>query len=375
MTSVLQLISSLSVGGSERLLTSFAASCAECPGLPQVFVVINDKVNADLAAALTASGHPVYFLKRPPGQRNPRVVLTLLNIMRRHDVRMIHAHDTGAKHFAMLSKLYRPMSVGYTIHNTGLVPAWDRVKLRLHRRFVDWNIAISAAVARECEAARLQRIFKVHNAIPLASFCAAVRQRPVGAPLRLINVARLYPRQKGQDILIKAVGICRARGLDIRCDFVGDPPEGDLEMVPSLERLAAAEGVPDRVRFLCDRIDIPALLGDADIFVLPSRYEGFGLVLLEAMAAGVPVIAADVDGPAELLVDGSNGIKFKAGSAEDLADKIAVLAGRPEVAARIARTAQHFVTEFDIANMREQYFAIYRQMMKGGLAFSVREAG
>lgn len=364
MASVLQLISSLSVGGSERLLISFAASCTGSPGLPQVFVVINDKINAHLAENLTATGHPVYFLKRPPGQRNPRIVLTLLNIMRRHDVRMIHAHDTGAKHFAMLSKLYRPMSVGYTIHNTGLVPAWDRVKVRLHRRFVDWNIAISAAVARECEAARLQRIFKVHNAIPLASFCAAVRPLQPGAPLRLINVARLYPRQKGQDILIKAMGILRTRGLDVHCDFVGDPPEGDREMVPGLMRLAQAEGVSDRVRFLCDRIDIPALLGAADIFVLPSRFEGFGLVLLEAMAAGVPVIAADVDGPAELLVDGSNGIKFKAGSPEDLADKIAALAGDPEVAARIARTAQHFVTEFDIANMREQYFAIYRQMMQ-----------
>jgi glycosyltransferase involved in cell wall biosynthesis len=373
MTSVLQLISSLSVGGSERLLTSFAASCAERPGLPQVFVVINDKVNADLAETLAATGHPVYFLKRPPGQRNPRIVLTLLNIMRKHDVRMIHAHDTGAKHFAMLIKLYRPMSVGYTIHNTGLVTSWSRVKLRLHRRFVDWNIAISSAVERECQAAGLQRIFKVHNAIPLASFRAAERQRSFHTPLRLMNIARLYPRQKGQDILIEALGICLARGLDVRCDFVGDPPEGDREMVPTLKQLAAAAGASDRIRFLCNRTDVPVLLEDADIFVLPSRYEGFGLVLLEAMASGVPVIAADVDGPAELIVDGSNGIKFKAGSAEDLADKIAALASRPEVAPRIARTAQHFVTEFDIAGMREQYFAIYRQMMKGGLA--LKEAG
>lgn len=172
------------MGGSERLLTSFAASCTESPGLPQVFVVINDKINAYLAENLAATGHPVYFLKRPPRQRNPRIVLTLLNIMRRHDVRMIHAHDTGAKHFAMLSKLYRPMSVGYTIHNTGLVPGWDHVKVRLHRRFVDWNIAISAAVARECETARLQRIFKVHNAIPLARFpqrCARCGRRAAAA--------------------------------------------------------------------------------------------------------------------------------------------------------------------------------------------------
>lgn len=364
MASVLQLISSLTVGGSERLLINFAASCAESPSLPQVFVVINDKVNAEFAAELTASGHPTYFLKRTPGERNPRIILTLLNIIRRHDIRLIHAHDSGAKHFAMLSKFYRSMSVGYTIHNTGIVASWDRVRLRLHRQFVDWNIAISAAVERECQAVKLTRIFKVHNGIPLASFGGGDRPRNFGTPIRLINIARLYPRQKGQDILIRAVGICRARGLDVRCDFVGNPPEGDHKTMAGLEQLAAAEGVSDRIRFHCDRTDVRTLLDDADIFVLPSRYEGFGLVLLEAMAAGVPVIAADIDGPAELLVDGSNGIKFKVGSAEDLADKIVALAGRPEVAACLAKTAQRFVTEFDIANMRDQYFAIYSQMMK-----------
>ncbi|MDB5504205.1 MAG: hypothetical protein JWR89_4107 [Tardiphaga sp.] len=368
VASVLQLISSLTVGGAERLLINFAASCCESHGVPQVFVVINDQCNADLASELSAAGHPTYFLKRRPGDRDPRIVLTLLRIIRRHDIRVIHAHDSGAKHLAMLSKLYRSISVGYTIHNTGIATSWDRVRLRLHRRFVDWNIAISAAVERECRAVRLPAVFKVHNGIPLAAFGAVARRRGFAAPLRLVNVARLYPRQKGQDILIRAVGLCHARGLDVRCDFVGDPPEGDQKTVPELERLAATEGVSDRIRFLGSRTDVRGPLGEADIFVLPSRYEGFGLVLLEAMAVGVPVIAADVDGPAELVVDGSNGIKFKVGSAQDLADKIVALAERPDIAAHIARTAQHFVAEFDIAHLRDQYFAIYGQMMKGGLA-------
>ncbi|WP_441228955.1 glycosyltransferase [Tardiphaga sp. 20_F10_N6_6] len=364
MASVLQLISSLTVGGAERLLINFAASCEPGAGVPQVFVVINDRLNPDLAAELSATGHPIYFLKRAPGNRNPRIILTLLNIIRRHDIRVIHAHDSGAKHFAMLSKLYRPMSVGYTIHNTGIAGTWDRVKLRLHRRFVDWNIAISAAVERECQAVHLQRLFKVHNGIPLGAFRAMARERHFSSPLRLINVARIYPKQKGQDILIKAVSLCVARGLDVRCDFVGSPPEGDESTLLSLKAQAIAENVADRVRFLCGRTDVRHPLDEADIFVLPSRFEGFGLVLLEAMAVGLPVIAADVDGPAELLVDGSNGIKFKVGSAEDLADKIAALAAQPELAAKIAKTAKDFVTEFDIANMRDQYFGIYGQMMK-----------
>jgi glycosyltransferase involved in cell wall biosynthesis len=365
LASVLQLISSLTVGGSERLLINFAASCAQSANLQQVvFVVINDKVNDQFATELMASGHPTYFLKRTPGERNPRIILTLLNIMRRHDVRLIHAHDSGAKHFAMLSKLYRSMSVGYTIHNTGIVASWDRVRLRLHQRFVDWNIAISSAVEHECQTVNLQRIFKVHNGIPLASFRAADRPRSFGEPLRLINVARLFPRQKGQDILIKALGICLSRNLDVRCDFVGSPPDGDQKTLETLQQLAATERVSNRIRFLCNRTDVQTLLEDADIFVLPSRYEGFGLALLEAMAVGLPVIAADIDGPAELLADGSNGIKFKVGSAEDLADKITGLAERPDVASRLAKSAQRFVTKLDIAKMRDQYLAIYGEMIR-----------
>jgi glycosyltransferase involved in cell wall biosynthesis len=236
--------------------------------------------------------------------------------------------------------------------------------LRLHQRFVDWNIAISGAVERECQSVKLQRIFKVQNGIPLASFCDANRPRSFRTPLRLINVARLYPRQKGQDILIKAIAICASRNLDLLCDFVGSPPEGDPKTVEALQQLATAERVSNRIRFLCNRTDVQALLDDADIFVLPSRYEGFGLALLEAMAMGLPSIAADIDGPAELLVDGSNGIKFKVGSAEDLADKIVALAGQPELAARIAKAAQRFVTRLDVAHMRDQYLAIYGQMMK-----------
>ena len=363
LASVLQLISSLTVGGSERLLINFAASCAQS-SQQVVFVVINDKVNDQFAAELMASGHPTYFLKRTPGERNPRIIITLLNIMRRHDVRLIHAHDNGAKHFAMLSKLYRSMSVGYTIHNTGIVASLDRVRLRLHQRFVDWNIAISTAVERECQTVNLQRIFKVHNGIPLASFRAVERPRTLGAPLRLINVARLFPKQKGQDILIKALSICLSRNLDVRCDFVGNPPDGDRRTMESLQELAATERVSNRIRFLCNRTDVQTLLEDADIFVLPSRYEGFGLALLEAMAVGLPVIAADIDGPAELLADGSNGIKFKVGSAEDLADKITDLAARPDIAARLAKSAQRFVTKLDIARMRDQYLAIYGEMIR-----------
>ena len=365
MPAVLQLISSLTVGGSERLLINFAASCAESSCAQQVvFVVINDRVNEQFASELTASGHPTYFLKRTPGERNPRTILTLLRIMRLHDIRLIHAHDNGAKHFAMLAKLYRSMSVGYTIHNTGIVASWDRVRLRLHQRFVDWNIAISSAVERECRTVNLQRIFKVHNGIPLASFHATDRPRTFNSPLRLINVARLFPKQKGQDILIKAIRLCLNRNLDVRCDFVGNPPEGDQSVVDYLHELAATERVSNHIRFLFNRTDVRILLEDADIFVLPSRYEGFGLALLEAMAMGVPVIAADIDGPAELLVDGSNGVKFKVGSAEDLADKIAALAGQPELASRIARSAQRFVTSLDITRMRDQYLAIYGQMIK-----------
>jgi glycosyltransferase involved in cell wall biosynthesis len=143
---------------------------------------------------------------------------------------------------------------------------------------------------------------------------------------RIVSIGRLV-EAKGHDLLIDAAALLTKRGLDFELAIHGEGP-----MRPELESRIESSALGDRVT-LAGHADSRAVLAEADLLVLPSRREGFGNVLVEAMAAGVPVLAASCAGPASLIEDGINGFLVEAGCAAALADGLAaLLADRPRQA-------------------------------------------
>lgn len=120
-------------------------------------------------------------------------------------------------------------------------------------------------------------------------------------PLRLVTVGALAPR-KGQEYGIRALRHVRDAGTDARLSLVGGGPDEHL-----LRALARELRLEDHVTFCGPQVDPRPFLLDADIFLLPSRQEGFSNALLEAMASGLPCVATDVGGNSEALVDGDGG--------------------------------------------------------------------
>lgn len=164
--------------------------------------------------------------------------------------------------------------------------------------------------------------------------------------------------QKGFDILLQALALV-ARDEPVvfgklKCVIAGAGSSED-----SLRRMAARLGLGDTVIFPGFRTDIRDLLAAADIFVMPSRAEGQPLVLLEAMAAGKPIIASDLPGVKEIVVDGVNGTMFKAGDAGSLAFAIIGLTTDPArsgcLALRAAQTASGFTLE-KFLNRHEDFY-------------------
>ncbi|HUC17123.1 MAG TPA: glycosyltransferase [Acetobacteraceae bacterium] len=164
--------------------------------------------------------------------------------------------------------------------------------------------------------------------------------RPTGLPParpRLLALGRLHA-DKGFDVLIRALARLPGTTLII----AGEGPEG-----PSLADLAAGLGLAERVFFLGWRTDAGALLKAADIFVCPSRSEPLGNVVLEAWSAFCPVVAADADGPRELIADGSDGLLVPREDEARLAEAIAALLAAPERAAAMAAAGRRrFLAEF-----------------------------
>lgn len=165
------------------------------------------------------------------------------------------------------------------------------------------------------------------------------------APLRLVAVGRLSP-EKGQAGLLEAVALLRDRGIALQLTLVGDGPDGD-----ALKAKSQQLGLDDHVHFAGRQDERTALtsIAAADVLVLPSFMEGLPVVLMEAMALGVPVIATRVAGIPELVRDEVSGLLFDPADWEALADAVAQLAADPALRARLAVAArQRIEAEFAI---------------------------
>lgn len=170
----------------------------------------------------------------------------------------------------------------------------------------------------------------------------------------LLTLSRLHPK-KGLDVLLQAV----ARLPDCVLWLAGDGPlEGELR------QLAARLGVVDRVRWLGWRQDRGALLRAADVCVLPSRYEPFGTVMLEAWAAGTPLVAAAAAGPAAFVRDGVNGMLAPIDDVEKLTDAVRRVLDDGALRARLCSGGQAaYEAQFTRAAVVQRMRAVYAQIL------------
>jgi glycosyltransferase involved in cell wall biosynthesis len=169
------------------------------------------------------------------------------------------------------------------------------------------------------------------------------------------NVARLAP-QKGQRFLIDAAPKVLERHPDARFVFVG---EGELR--EDLERRAEHAGVADRFLFTGARDDVPELLASMDVFALPSLFEGLCYAVIEAQAAGVPVVATPVGGVRENVVEGETGLIVPPEDANALADAIVRLLDEPAEARRLAENARRRTFErYSLRRMVDATIELYR---------------
>lgn len=209
-------------------------------------------------------------------------------------------------------------------------------------------IAISTAVAEDLSPPYAPRTRVVYNGIDLAAFDArrdtpAVGFPPHDGPL-VGTISHLIP-WKGQDVFLFAASQLLRRVPTARFLIVGDPIfqfQGERER---LEGIARYLGIADRVTFAGHREDVPAVLAHLDVFVLPSLYEPFGRVLIEAMAAERPIVASRAGGVPEIVADGETAVLVTAGEPHPLAEALADLLEDPERSRRLAAAARRRVSE------------------------------
>jgi len=243
--------------------------------------------------------------------------------------------------------------------------ARSRVSARLSRAVAAAGLAAAGAVIATTpelaeEARRRAPRAHVHvipNGVDTTAFRPPAR---AAAPGHLMYLGRLS-EEKQLDTLVDAAGKLTARHA-VRVTLVGDGP-----VRPALEAQARAAGVALDVRPFVDHREVPAVLGEADVFVLPSRTEGHPKVLLEAMACARPCIASAVGGNLAIVEDGVTGLLFPAGDAGALADRVErLLRDRALGAALGARARQAVVARYDLGALVAREIELLRRV--AGLA-------
>lgn len=242
-----------------------------------------------------------------------------------------------------------------------LTPLQRRVQSAMFR-LCDRVVCNSEAAAdRLIESGLPQgKVVIIPNALPDEFFASPKPAMPkVPGVVRVGLIARMNTRIKGHEVLLRAVARLAPRFPNVEFFLIGDGP-----LRPDLERTAAALGVSQRVRFLGERRDIPALLASIDISVLPSSSESLSNAILESMAAGVPVIATDVGGNPELVRDRETGLLFPAGDEDKFIEFMERMIGQPELRTEYGQRAQHVVRdEFSLERIRRRYVQLYAELL------------
>ncbi len=352
---VAHVVLSLDTGGLERFVCNLAA-CEPMRDLPPLVICLDRRGN--LAEVVEAAGGTVLLLERGDGF-NPQVIFRLARILREAGVTAVHSHSLDAMLYAGFAALLAgiPNRI-HTQHNTQLrsYTVKDRMKFRLAAWACSTVAAVSGETAREVEAhgANPRKVRVIPNGIDADHFGKGLVVRSGGR--RIGCVARLSP-EKGIDRLISAFAAVVRRMPDARLTIVGEGEER-----PALEARVRELGLGESVEFLGFQDDVAAALGTFDLFVLPSLTEGIPLALLEAMAAGLPVIATRVGGVPEVIEDGTSGVLVEAGNAIALELAMLDLLFNPaRLAALGAGARERIRRHFNLNRMALQYRELYVQ--------------
>jgi glycosyltransferase involved in cell wall biosynthesis len=334
---VIALVHGLRAWGA---VEAYVAAIARALGDRAVVVHVDDPALAPLA------GLGVRTVAVPPASA-ARTALRLAGLLRRLRPDIVHVTEVWPPAL-VAARIARAPRLLVT-HHTPELPRSDNLAGRVWWR-LGWlarpEVIYTSEADRQRDGRRPSRV--VPLGIDVERFAAG---KPVLEGTVVGNVARLA-EQKGHRTLLDAVPVVLARHPDVRFAIAGD---GELR--EELEE--RAQQFREHVVILGNRSDVPDLLASFDVFAYPSRFEGLCLAVLEAQAAGVPVVATPVGGIRETVVDGETGYLVPVDDPHALAARISHVLEHPDEAKTIAAEARRRAAAFSAASMVERTLALY----------------
>ncbi len=366
---VLEVLASLQRAGAERLAVSLA--CRLDPSRFETAVVsLFDALPNGLEPALAESAVKTWHLGKHPGL-DLRMVPRLFRVMRAFRPAVIHTHSYVLRYSLPAGLAARAGAMVHTVHNLAAKEV-DLTGRLIHR------VAFRRRVAAVAVGEQVRRSYRecygtepaatIPNGIDVASFRRPGARRQwrqengfAESDFLIASVARLEPQKN-------PLGLIESFAQAFGPQAFGDAPHGRLLLAgdgslrEAARAYAAQRGVADRVHFLGVRAEVAEMLAACDLFALSSHWEGSPLAVMEAMAAGLPVVATAVGGVPELVADGETGILVPAGEERAFAAALVSLARDPSRRQDLAAAALRRAAAFHVDTMVASYAGLFERL-------------
>ncbi|MBD5355802.1 MAG: glycosyltransferase [Bacteroides sp.] len=355
---VLHVITSLHMGGAEKLMVDLIPRLNK-KGIECDLLTFDNTVTP-FRQSLELSGVKIYDFGKNGSSYSLRNLIKLIPILKRYDI--VHTHNTAPQLYAaMVSLLYPAISLVTTEHNTSN----RRRNWKWYAPIDRWMYSryrIVISISDKAEEKLLDYIPNlktehrvVYNGIPLNDYAKSIPniqiQNEYPDIIKIFMIAG-FRYQKDHPTAIKSLQYLPD---NYHLFLVGDGVERK-----NCEKLTSNLYLNNRVHFMGKRSDVPSLLKTADICLISSHWEGFGLAAVEGMAAGVPVVASNIPGVAE-VVKGA-GVLFEQGNPKDLAKIITNLINDKNLYYQVSQACVKRAQDYSIEKMVNNYFNVYVEL-------------
>lgn len=357
---ILHVITSLCTGGAEKLMVDLLPRF-QIMG-HQVHLCLFEGTHTPFYEKLHNSGVKIISLSEGGNVYNPLNIWELIKLIKSENYDIVHTHNTACQLYAAIASMVCSVSLCTTEHSTSN----RRRDWRWYAPIDKWMysrysriICISDATEKNLKefiGGIEQKISIIYNGIDISKYRDAIaidRTSITSHPNRIILVMVAgFRYQKDHETVIKAASLLSD---NYEIWFVGDGQRRTI-----IENTIREFGVGDKVRLLGVRSDVESVLKAADILVMSSHWEGFGLAAVEGMASGKPVVASDVEGLSH-VVKGA-GVLFPHGDEHALVDAIEHIVSDSKYCKIIISRCKERAKQYDIDVMAEKYIQEYKKI-------------
>jgi exopolysaccharide biosynthesis polyprenyl glycosylphosphotransferase len=378
---VLLVITGLATGGATNVVLDIARYLKDHPGYEVELITgpippgRNDVTHLAYELGVKTRVVPSMVNRISPAA-NLKAVIELQKIMVEGQYDIVHTHSSVAGVVGRLAALAAGIPViihhvhGWALHD-GMKPVTKAIYVALERlcaRFTDRIITVASPDIRKGlneGIGKKEKFTLIHNGIDLDKFRKPVNEQKLRAELGLAPYSKLVgmigrlDQQKNPLDLIRVAAIVVKSCPDVQFLILGD---GSLR--PECEKLIDELGLQERFILLGFRNDVPKILPILNLTAMSSLWEGLPLAFMEAMSAGKPVVANDVDGVSDIVVNGETGFLVPAHEPEAMAERIVRLLQDDELYQNMSRMAQERSEQYSLLRMMEQLDSLYQEQYR-----------